>query len=313
MGGGRKDSRGDRMSLVHEIALIGSEIDRMYPMSKYTSLRVGGLADILVTPNNLEEFKKLLDLLTRSGEPWVVLGAGSNTVVYDTGIEGVVVSTRKLKNIEITDDHKVYAETGAVLGTILKRTIKAGLSGFEFAAGIPGTVGGGIFMNAGANGGEIKDVLETVWVWLGGEEIAIDRKDLKFEYRKSYLPEGSVITRASFGLRQGNPQEIERSVKEYMDKRNRTQPIKMSNTGSIFKNPPEIPAGKLLDELGFKGLSIGGAKFSEMHANFIVNAECASAGDVLGLIEKAKKAALDKRGITLETEVRVIGKDKVGR
>lgn len=301
------------MSLVHEIALIGSEIDRMYPMSKYTSLRVGGLADILVTPNNLEEFKKLLDLLTRSGEPWVVLGAGSNTVVYDTGIEGVVVSTRKLKNIEITDDHKVYAETGAVLGTILNRTIKAGLTGFEFAAGIPGTVGGGIFMNAGANGGEIKDVLETVWVWLGGEEIAIDRKDLKFEYRKSYLPEGSVITRASFGLRQGNPQEIERSVKEYMDKRNRTQPIKMSNTGSIFKNPPEIPAGKLLDELGFKGLSIGGAKFSEMHANFIVNAGCASASDVLGLIEKAKKAALDKRGITLETEVRVIGKDKVGR
>ncbi|OGE18244.1 MAG: UDP-N-acetylenolpyruvoylglucosamine reductase [Candidatus Dadabacteria bacterium RIFCSPHIGHO2_12_FULL_53_21] len=301
------------MSLVHEIALIGSEIDRMYPMSKYTSLRVGGLADILVTPNNLEEFKKLLDLLTRSGEPWVVLGAGSNTVVYDTGIEGVVVSTRKLKNIEITDDHKVYAETGAVLGTILNRTIKAGLTGFEFAAGIPGTVGGGIFMNAGANGGEIKDVLETVWVWLGGEEIAIDRKDLKFEYRKSYLPEGSVITRASFGLRQGNPQEIERSVKEYMDKRNRTQPIKMSNTGSIFKNPPEIPAGKLLDELGFKGLSIGGAKFSEMHANFIVNAGCASASDVLGLIEKAKKAALDKRGITLETEVRVIGKDKVER
>lgn len=301
------------MSLLHEIGLIGSEIDQMYPMSKYTSLRVGGLADILVTPNNLEEFKKLLDLLTRSGEPWVVLGAGSNTVVYDTGIEGVVVSTRKLKKIEITDEDKVYAETGAVLGTILNRTIKAGLTGFEFAAGIPGTVGGGIFMNAGANGGEIKDVLETVWVWLGGEEIAIDRKDLKFEYRKSYLPEGSVITRASFGLKQGSPREIERSVKEYMDKRNRTQPIKMSNTGSIFKNPPEIPAGKLLDELGFKGLSIGGAKFSEMHANFIVNAGCASASDVLGLIEKAKKEALDKRGITLETEVRVIGKDKVGR
>jgi UDP-N-acetylmuramate dehydrogenase len=301
------------MSLLYEIGLIGSEIDQMYPMSKYTSLRVGGLADILVTPNNLEEFKKLLDLLTRSGEPWVVLGAGSNTVVYDTGIEGVVVSTRKLKKIEITDEDKVYAETGAVLGTILNKTIKAGLTGFEFAAGIPGTVGGGIFMNAGANGGEIKDVLETVWVWLGGEEIAIDRKDLKFEYRKSYLPPGSVITRASFGLRQGNPQEIERSVKEYMDKRNRTQPIKMSNTGSIFKNPPEIPAGKLLDELGFKGLSIGGAKFSEMHANFIVNAGCASASDVLGLIEKAKKEALDKRGITLETEVRVIGKDKVGR
>lgn len=301
------------MSLAREITLLGCEIDTKYPMNKYTSLRVGGLADFLVTPNNLDEFKKLLQLLARSGEPWVVLGAGSNTVVYDTGIEGVVVSTRKLKNIEITDEGKVYAETGAVLGTILNRTIKAGLSGFEFAAGIPGTVGGGIFMNAGANGGEIKDTLETVWVWLGGEEIAIDRKDLKFEYRKSYLPPGSVITRASFGLKQGSPQEIEQRVREYMEKRQRTQPIKMSNTGSIFKNPPEIPAGKLLDELGFKGLSIGGAKFSEMHANFIVNAGCASASDVLGLIEKAKQEALDKRGITLETEVRVIGKDKVGR
>jgi UDP-N-acetylmuramate dehydrogenase len=301
------------MNLVDEIGLIGCEIDRNYPMSKYTSLRVGGLADLVVTPNNLDEFKKLLGLLSRSGAPWVVLGAGSNTVVYDAGIDGVVVSTRKLKNIEITEDNKVYAETGAVLGTILNRTIKAGLSGFEFAAGIPGTVGGGIFMNAGANGGEIKDVIETVWVWLGGEEIQIERKDLKFEYRKSYLPLGSVITRAKFGLKPGDSREIERNVKEYMDKRQRTQPIKMSNTGSIFKNPPEIPAGKLLDELGFKGLGIGGAKFSEMHANFIVNAGCASASDVLGLIEKAKREALEKRGIALETEVRIIGKNTVGR
>ena len=301
------------MSLETDIASIGCDIDRMYPMSKYTSLRVGGLADLLVTPNNLEEFTRLLDLLAGSGTPWVVLGAGSNTVVYDAGIDGVVVSTKKLKNIEIMNDYKVIAETGAVLGTILNRTIKAGLSGFEFAAGIPGTVGGGVFMNAGANGGEIKDVIETVWVWLDGREIPIDRKDLRFEYRKSYLPQGSVITRAKFGLRAGDPREIERNVKEYMDKRNRTQPIKMSNTGSIFKNPPEIPAGKLLDELGFKGLSVGGAKFSEMHANFIVNAGCASASDVLDLIEKAKKEALEKRGVTLETEVRVIGKKKVAR
>ena len=301
------------MSLEREIERIGCAVDHNYPMNKYTSLRVGGIADLVVTPNNIEEFKRLLGLLSQSGAPWVVLGAGSNTVVYDAGIEGVVVSTRKLKNIEIADDDKVYAETGAVLGTILNKTIKAGLSGFEFAAGIPGTVGGGVFMNAGANGGEIKDVLETVWVWQGGEEIPIERRDLKFEYRKSYLPGGSVITRAKFGLRRGDPQEIERSVKEYMDKRNRTQPIKMSNTGSIFKNPPEIPAGKLLDELGFKGLGIGGARFSELHANFIVNAGCASASDVLGLIEKAKREALDKRGITLETEVRVIGKEKVGK
>lgn len=301
------------MKLVREIGLIGCEIEQKYPMNKYTSLRVGGIADMVVTPNNLEQFKKLLDLLSVSDVPWVVLGAGSNTVVYDAGIEGVVICTGKLKKIEITEDNKVYAETGAVLGTILNKTIKAGLTGFEFAAGIPGTVGGGIFMNAGANGGEIKDALETVWVWLGGEEIELDRKQLRFEYRKSYLPPGSVITRAKFGLRPGNRREIECSVKEYMEKRNRTQPIRMSNTGSIFKNPPEIPAGKLLDELGFKGFGIGGARFSELHANFIVNAGAASASDVLELIEKAKREALIKRGIKLETEVRIIGKDKVGR
>ncbi|MFI5323330.1 MAG: UDP-N-acetylmuramate dehydrogenase, partial [Thermodesulfobacteriota bacterium] len=273
--------------LIREIGLIGCEIVQRYPMKRYTSLRVGGIADLVVTPNNNEEFKKLLDLLSVSDVQWVVLGAGSNTVVYDAGIEGVVTSTRRLKHIEITEDNKVYAETGAVLGTILNKTVRAGLSGFEFAAGIPGTVGGGIFMNAGANGGEIKDALETVWVWLDREEIELDRKELKFEYRKSHLPPGSVIMRAKFGLKRGSRREIECNVKEYMDRRNRTQPIKMANTGSIFKNPPEIPAGKLLDELGFKGFGIGGARFSELHANFIVNSGSASASDVLELIEKA--------------------------
>lgn len=299
--------------LERQLELIGCEVDQKFPMNKYTSLRVGGIADLVVTPNNIEEFIKVLNLLSESDTPRVVLGAGSNTVVYDEGIDGVVVCTRKLKDIQIREDEKVFAETGAVLGTILNKTIKEGLTGFEFAAGIPGTVGGGIFMNAGANDGEIKDVLETVWVWLDGKEIAIDRNEIKFEYRKSHLPEGSVITRAVFGLRKGNKEEIEKNVKEYMERRNRTQPIKMSNTGSIFKNPPEIPAGKLLEELGLKGFGIGGARFSELHANFIVNSGSAKASDVLRLIETAKKEALLKRGITLETEVKIIGKEKSGR
>lgn len=299
--------------LVHEIELIGCEVDQKFPMNRYTSLRVGGAADVVVTPNSMDEFLRLLNLLSKTDIPWVVLGAGSNTVVYDGGVDGVVVCTRKLKDIRMTEQGKVLAETGAVLGTILNKTIRAGLSGFEFAAGIPGTVGGGIFMNAGANGGEIKDVVETVWVWHEGREISLKRSEIKFEYRKSHLPQGCVITRAEFGLKPGDSLEIERNVKEYMERRSRTQPIKMSNTGSIFKNPPGIAAGKLLDELGFKGFTIGGARFSEIHANFIVNAGGASASDVLELIETAKREALAKRGIHLETEVRIIGKDKVGR
>jgi UDP-N-acetylmuramate dehydrogenase len=292
-----------------EIETIGCTVSCLYPMKKYTWLRVGGLADLVVQPNNSSEFLELLNLLSSSNVPWVVLGEGSNTIVYDKGISGVVISTKKLKKIEIIDGTKVLAESGAILGTILNKTIKAGLTGFEFAAGIPGTVGGGIFMNAGANDGEIKDVVDTVWIWLRGEEIALSRSEIKFEYRKSHLPQGSVITKAMFKLEQGNSSESARSVKDYMTKRNLTQPIKMSNTGSIFKNPPQIAAGQLIEELGLKGFGIGGAKFSDLHANFIVNLGNATARDVLELIETAKREALLQRGIKLETEVRVIGNE----
>jgi len=295
--------------LIMEIETIGCTVSCLYPMKKYTWLRVGGLADLVVQPNNSSEFLELLNLLSSSNVPWVVLGEGSNTIVYDKGISGVVISTKKLKKIEIIDGTKVLAESGAILGTILNKTIKAGLTGFEFAAGIPGTVGGGIFMNAGANDGEIKDVVDTVWIWLRGEEIALSRSEIKFEYRKSHLPQGSVITKAIFKLEQGNSSESARSVKNYMTKRNLTQPIKMSNTGSIFKNPPQIAAGQLIEELGLKGFGIGGAKFSDLHANFIVNSGNATARDVLELIETAKREALIQRGIKLETEVRVIGNE----
>lgn len=293
--------------LIGKIENIGCGVSCQYPMKKYTWLRVGGQADVIVQPNSHEQFIELLNLLSSSDTPWVVLGEGSNTIVYDKGISGVVISTKKLKKVEIIEETMVLAEAGAILGTILNKTIKAGLTGFEFAAGIPGTVGGGIFMNAGANNGEIKDVVDTVWIWLDGREIAIERKDIKFEYRKSNLPKGSVVTKTLFKLQHGDSAQSEQNVKDYMAKRNSTQPIKMSNTGSIFKNPPEIAAGQLIEELGLKGFKIGGAQFSELHANFIVNSGGASAQDVLELIELAKKEALSKRGIELETEVRVMG------
>lgn len=293
--------------LIHQIETLGCKVSPDYPMKKYTWLRVGGSADVVVEPKNHSEFIELLNLLNKSSVPWVVLGEGSNTIIYDKGISGVVISTKKLKKFEIVDETKVLAESGVILGTILNRTIKEGLIGFEFAAGIPGTVGGGIFMNAGANNGEIKDVLDTVWIWLDGKEVSIPRSDIKFEYRKSNLPKDSVVTKALFKLKHGNSEESEKNVKEYMAKRNSTQPIKMSNTGSIFKNPDDIAAGQLIEELGLKGFSIGGAQFSDLHANFIVNTGNARASDVLELIEKAKSEALSKRGIKLETEVKVMG------
>lgn len=295
------------MTLAREFEKIGCQVKRNYPMGKYTWLKVGGGADLLVTPPDMAGFIKALDLASSSGSEWVVLGEGSNTIVYDGGIRGIVLSTKKLKKMEIYDDGHVLAETGVILGTILNKTVKSGLTGFEFAAGIPGTVGGGVFMNAGANEGEIKDVTHTVWVWHKGHEIELDRSEIKFEYRKAHLPVGSVVTKALFSLKPGDKGKSEQNVKQYMEKRNETQPITLTNTGSIFKNPPEIAAGRLIEELGLKGFGIGGAKFSDLHANFIVNCGGATAQDILNLIEKAKSEALQKRGIKLETEVRVVG------
>lgn len=294
--------------VIRELDKIGCEYYRKYSMKRFTSLRVGGPADLIVYPRVLDELLKILNVLSSYDMKSIVLGGGSNTIIADAGFRGVVIGTKKLRKISLLDGG-VFAETGAVMGTILNTTIQAGLTGFEFAAGIPGTVGGGVFMNAGANGGEIKDVVDRVWIWEKGKEYVLSRDDLQFEYRKSNLREGSVVTKALFKLNQGNKDMSQKLVKEFLDKRSKTQPIKMSNTGSIFKNPPEIPAGKLLDELGFKGRNVGGARFSEMHANFIVNSGHAKTSDVLRLIEIATKEAFLKTGINLETEVRIVEGD----
>ncbi len=212
-----------------------------------------------------------------------------------------------MKSISITDSGEVVAEAGANMGTIMNQTIRKALTGFEFAAGIPGTLGGGVFMNAGANDAEIKDVIKKVWLLIDGKEEIVNRNELNFEYRKSNLPEQAVVMKAEIKLEKGDRQQSEKQVKEYLEKRSRTQPIKMSNTGSIFKNPQNIAAGRLIEELGLKGYEIGGAQISELHGNFIVNTGSAKASEVLELIDLAKENALKTRGIKLEPEVRIIG------
>jgi UDP-N-acetylmuramate dehydrogenase len=271
-------------------------------------MRVGGAADLIVYPKNHLELVKILNALYSFDIQWVPLGGGSNTVVRDEGIKGVVISTEKMRGIEVLESGRVVVEAGVVMGSVLNISLRAGLSGFEFAAGIPGTVGGGVVMNAGANGGEIKDVVENVWIWLSGKEMVLSGDELEFGYRESHLPEGSVVTKATLRLRAGNRKEGEKMVKEYLDKRSKSQPIKTSNCGSVFKNPSaQIPAGRLLDELGFKGFQIGGARFSEIHANFIVNSGGASAADIIKLIETVREEVFLRSGMLLETEVKIIG------
>ena len=282
-----------------------------YPMRKYLYIKVGGRANRLVYPQNMKSLVELLDHCHRTGEKATVLGAGSNTIITERGIGGVVISTRRLKQVRI-DGNQIEAECGAMLSSIMNRSIRLGLTGFEFAAGIPGTVGGSIYMNAGANGGEIKDAVKEVFIWHGGKVQKLSRKEINFEYRKSNLPPGAIVIKAIFELRGGDREKSEQNVREYLEYRNRTQPVKMANTGSVFKNPPTLSAGELLEGLGFKGLCVGGAKFSEIHANFIVNFNRAKADDIIALIEEARRVALKKRNITLEPEVEIMGREAGG-
>ncbi len=294
--------------------MIKSGLDKLrieyvsdFPMSRFTWLRVGGNAKFAIYPSSIQQLTGLISFLTKMGYPWIVLGEGSNTIILDEGIEKAVIITKKMKAIEIKDSGEIVAEAGANMGTIMNQSVRKGFAGFEFAAGIPGTIGGGVFMNAGANDSEVKDVIKKVWLLIDGKEEVLSRRELNFEYRKSNLPEGAVVMKVLIKLDRGDRKLSESKVKDYLDKRNKTQPIKMSNTGSIFKNPDSIAAGKLIEELGLKGYEIGGAQISELHGNFIVNRGSAKASEVLKLIDVAKENAYKLRGIILEPEVRILG------
>ena len=294
--------------------MIKSGLDKLrieyvsdFPMSRFTWLRVGGNANYAIYPSSIQQLTDLVSFLSKMGYPWIVLGEGSNTIILDEGIEKAVIITKKMKAIEIKDSGEIVAEAGANMGTIMNRSVRKGFAGFEFAAGIPGTIGGGVFMNAGANDSEVKDVIKKVWLFIDGKEEVVSRRELNFEYRKSNLAEGAVVMKVLIKLDRGDRKLSEKKVKDYLDKRNKTQPIKMSNTGSIFKNPDSIAAGKLIEELGLKGYEIGGAQISELHGNFIVNRGSAKASEVLKLIDVAKENAYKLRGIILEPEVRILG------
>ena len=294
--------------------MIKSGLDKLrieyvsdFPMSRFTWLRVGGNANYAIYPSSIQQLTNLISFLSKMGYPWIVLGEGSNTIILDEGIEKAVIITKKMKAIEIKDSGEIVAEAGANMGTIMNRSVRKGFAGFEFAAGIPGTIGGGVFMNAGANDAEVKDVIKKVWLFIDGKEEVLSRRELNFEYRKSNLAEGAVVMKVLIKLDRGDRKLSEKKVKDYLDKRNKTQPIKMSNTGSIFKNPDSIAAGKLIEELGLKGYEIGGAQISELHGNFIVNRGSAKASEVLKLIDVAKENAYKLRGIILEPEVRILG------
>lgn len=278
------------------------------PLKHFTSIRVGGPADVLFFPRDEEELRKIVQSATRKGIPYLILGKGTNLIVRDRGVRGWVINlTHGLKRFRI-EEEVAEAEAGLPLQRLVQSSILRGLTGMESFFGIPGTVGGGLAMNAGAWGTEMKDlVLSVTFMKEDGQVVERPRGKLRFSYRHLTIPSSWVVLRGRFRLRKGKKEEILDKVRSYSEMRRRTQPMDLPSAGSIFKNPPEGPAGKWIEEAGLKGFRVGQAMVSERHANFIVNLGKATAEEILDLMEHVKERVYETKGITLEREVRVVG------
>lgn len=280
------------------------------PMSRHTSYGIGGPADALIFPKDVEDLKVILRIAGEERIPYLVLGGGSNLLVRDGGIRGIVINLEGAFQELSSQGEAVKAEAGVRLSRLLAFSAKRGLSGLEPLTGVPGTVGGAVWGNAGAFGGAIADRLVKLrLVTCSAEELILDRKHLAFSYRRSSLPEGSVIIEATFALTKGDPLAIRQRIFKLLVQRNRSQPVALRSCGSVFKNPPGDYAGRLIEAVGLKGLRRGDAQISPKHGNFIVNLGGAKAGDVLALIEVVKDRVKKEQGVELELEVKVVGED----
>jgi UDP-N-acetylmuramate dehydrogenase len=277
------------------------------PMRNHTTFKIGGNAEIFVTPNNYLELQKIIALSISHNKKYYLIGNGSNTIVKDCGFDGIIIHTGNLNKIEINAT-KITAQCGALLPILAQRALKSCLSGMEFLSGIPGTVGGAVTMNAGAYGSEICSILDSIKV-LTPELTILDLKkeDIKFYHRHTDLQDKNfIVLEACFNLPVGDEASIKALMDTLKQKRQTTQPLEYPNAGSIFKKCGDYAAGYLIDNTGLKGLSIGGAEVSSKHANFIVNKENATASDVIGLIESIKKQVKEKHNFTLDTEVIIL-------
>lgn len=280
------------------------------PMSKYTSFRAGGNADIMVVVETINELKALLCLLKEENYPFILLGNGSNILVKDSGYRGLVIKLgNKFNSIEVNGD-EVIAYSGTKISAVAKEAMEHGLSGMEFASGIPGSVGGSVFMNAGAYGGEMKDILiNSKAISKDGSKVyEISHDDMDLSYRHSVFHDNEdIIISVTFKLTKGEKNTISTKMKELMAKRNEKQPVSLPSAGSFFKRPEGYYAGKLIEDSGLKGLSVGGAQVSPLHAGFIVNNGDATATDILNLMKLIQNIVFDKFGVKLEPEVRILG------
>ena len=271
-------------------------------------MKVGGPADSLFFPKDEDDLKKLVRYARRKNIPFFILGKGTNLVVRDKGVRGWVISlTQGMKKIQLQGD-VVEAEAGLPLQRLVQWTVQKGLTGLEPFFGIPGTVGGGLAMNAGAWGAELKDVLLSISLMKeDGEVVERPRQTLKFSYRGLSLPPSWIILKGRFQLKKGKKEEILERVNSYSERRKKTQPLDYPSAGSIFRNPKEGPAGRWIEDLGLKGFRMGQAMISDKHANFIINLGKATAEEVIDLMEMVERKIYEEKGISLEREVKVVG------
>ena len=281
------------------------------PLSKHATYGIGGPAEIMVFPENKTDLIQIIRTARKMNQPVSILGSGSNILISDNGIKGVVISLKNtLKLIEI-ENQKLYAECGSMLGRIVKQAVKHNLIGLENLNGVPGTLGGALVMNAGAWGGEISENLVQVeLIDEDGKLRYLQKNEINFSYRQSSFNKKDILLSAEFLLKKADEEIINKNFVEAQTGRKSTQPLNKRSAGSLFKNPKGHSAGKLIDEAGLKGFSIGQAKISDKHANFFINEGNASSKDMLQLIKKAHQTVKEKFNINLELEVKLMGFNK---
>ena len=292
-------------------ALADVELREHEPMSRHTSFAIGGPADVFAVPHSLQGLRDLLVACHHSGLPHCIIGNGSNLIVRDGGIRGVVIKIADNLSALRREGCRLTAQSGASLARLCMFAADEGLAGLGFASGIPGSVGGAIWMNAGANGGEVGQVVECLLAYdEQGGEVVLGHDDLQFSYRHSALQDlPLVVAEVTFSLCSGDSVKLHAELCEIVEKRCEKQPLNFPSAGSIFKRPPADYAGRLIEAVGAKGLSVGGAEISPKHAGFIVNKGGATAADVLELIRQVRERVHAREGVWLEPEVRILGED----
>jgi len=296
--------------------LVRGKILCNIPLSRYTSLRVGGPAEIMIYPLNIMELQKLINFSRTHKVPYFILGRGTNLLIKDGGVRGIVIKLsrgfKKIQVVETLRNHtRLLVESGVSLRRLLNFSAEKGLSGLEFLSGIPGSMGGALWMNSGAYGRQMQDVTESLTLMTPKAEVVEKKRNqLNFDYRQLRLPTGTIIMNALIRTQQENPKKITAEIEKNKKRRSKNQPLHLPSAGSVFKNPPGKSAGQLVEKAGLKGFQVGEAKISEKHANFIINRGNATAEDILSLMKIVHNRVYQVTGIRLESEIKIAGESE---